>query len=202
MGSAVGVVLSAGASARFEGGDKLLAPFEGAALVSHAAETLARSVVDATVAVVPEAGQSVAVAVADRVDETVPNPDADAGMSRSIRLGVAATRERSADAAVFLPGDMPCVDPATVNRLVDTYAASADPIVIPTYEGRRGNPVLVGSACFDALGTLTGDVGARALFDTWPTRRVPVEDAGIHRDVDTVEELSRLRQSGCGATRS
>ncbi len=202
MAVVVGVVLAAGPATRFEGGHKLLATFDGEPLVRHAVKTLLGGELDATVTVVGHAGDAVASVLADLPVDVVSNPAYEEGMAASVRVGAAEARRREADAAVFLPGDMPCVDRATVTRLRTAFERHGAPIVIPEASGRRGNPVLFGAALFDELDTLSGDVGGRAVFERRSTRRVPVDDPGIHRDIDTRADLEELRQLGCGETRS
>ena len=64
---------------------------------------------------------------------------------------------------------------------------------MPVYRDGRGHPVLFGRACFDALATLRGDVGARAVLESLGERlaEVPV-DADAPLDVDTPDVLGRL----------
>lgn len=195
MGEVVGVLLAAGRGTRFEGGNKLLASVEGDAVVVRAARSLAAA--DHVLAILGHDADAVREALADHVDETTYNDDYDRGQSTSVRLGVDVVRDRGVDAAIFLPGDMPCVDGRTVDRLVETYRAGGDEVVVPTCDGRRGNPVLFDAVHFDALAAVTGDVGGRALFDSdaVSVRRLPVADPGVLRDVDTAADLAAVRQS-------
>lgn len=195
----VGVLLAAGTGSRFGDGQKLLADCAGEPLVRHAARTLRDAALDGVVAVLGHERERVAAALPDGVD-TVDNPDYADGQATSVARGARAAADRGAAAAVFALGDMPCVDPATVDALVAAYRrldreTGAD-IVVPTVEGRRGNPVLFGAAHFDALQDVAGDRGGRALFDEFPVERVPVDDPGIHRDVDTEADLRELAD-GC-----
>lgn len=201
MVTVFGVLLAAGRSTRFEGGNKLLATFEDEPLVRRAARTLSAARADPTVAVVGHESAAIQRAVVDLVDEVSHNPGVERGMSGSVRLGVAAARAKRSDGVLFLPGDMPCIAPETVDRLVVAFAADPTRVVIPEYDGRRGNPVIFPDESFDALESLRGDVGGRALFDGQRTQRIVVDDPGIHRDVDTEADLRALRQSGCGETR-
>jgi molybdenum cofactor cytidylyltransferase len=89
---------------------------------------------------------------------------------------------------------MPLVGAETIRRIVAEFApAFGKEICVPVRGGRRGHPVLFGRRFFPDLSTLTGDVGARALLDAFPTRivEVIVEDEGIHTDFDTGEDLGR-----------
>ncbi|UHQ98439.1 nucleotidyltransferase family protein (plasmid) [Natrinema zhouii] len=197
MSTVVGVLLAAGTGSRFEDGNKLLARFEDEAIVSHAARTLATAPLEHTIGIVGHDADRVRPVVSEFVDDTIDNDDYSHGQSRSVRLGARAARESDADAALFLPGDMPCVDPATVRAVVDGYSDGSEGIVAPTDGDRRGNPVLFDVRHFDSLTSVSGDTGGRALFESGDVRLVPVDDSGIATDVDTVADLRRLRHSGC-----
>ena len=66
-------------------------------------------------------------------------------------------------------------------------------MVYPVYEGKRGNPVLVGRRFFDELADLTGDQGARVLIDRYPhmIKEVLVNDRGTLIDIDDPLGLER-----------
>lgn len=195
------IVLAAGASARF-GGAKLLATLDGAPLVAGALLTAFLSPVRRVhVTVATEAVSKAVKATAERLAATdrlsiVPVEDAAEGMGASLRAAACALSDDAAGVIVFL-GDMPRVDPATVTRLAQALTSPRD-IVAPTWWGRRGHPVLFGASWFPALRALSGDEGARVLLENAGDRlrRIPVEDPGIHLDVDRPEDLARaLRTS-------
>ncbi|PSP76386.1 nucleotidyltransferase family protein [Halobacteriales archaeon QS_1_68_20] len=196
----LGVLLAAGTGSRFEAGNKLLADLGGDPVVVRSAETLveahAGGFLDDLVAVVGHEAERTAEALADLPFETVENPDYEAGQATSVARGVRVARERGADAAVFALGDLPCVDASTVEAVVAAWRDSDDGagIVVPTCDGRRGNPVLFDARHFDELLAVSSDTGGRELFDASPVERVPVDDPGIHRDVDTVGDLAELRE--------
>ena len=78
----------------------------------------------------------------------VHNPDYAQGLSTSLQAGLAAL-PANAGGAVVLLGDMPRVSAALIDRLVAAFEPAEDrAIVVPTANGRRGNPVLWGSAFF------------------------------------------------------
>jgi len=191
------VVLAAGQGARF-GGDKLLAALDGAPLVAHALATAFASPARRVFVTVGQDARlrAAAEATAARLDATgrlvlvtVENPMA--GMGASLAAGIAALPTDAEGAFVFL-GDMPRVDPATPARLVPALT-TPDMVVTPTFQGRRGHPVLFGAGWFAALRALRGDEGARALLESAGAclARVPLEDPGIHLDVDRPEDLTR-----------
>lgn len=189
----VGVLLAAGGSARFGAADKLLATLDGEPLVAHAARTLERSAVDAAVAVVDPGRNEMRDALEPFDVSVVANDRAAAPQSASVGTGVRWARSR-ADAAVFALGDMPAVRPETVDVLLSAHSAGVGTCLAAGFDGRRGNPVLFDAVHFDALADLQGDVGGRRVFlASDGAAIVETDDPGTLRDVDTPEDLERVR---------
>lgn len=193
----LGVLLAAGTGSRFEAGNKLLANLGGAPVVVGAARALVgahdEGHLDDLVAVLGHESDRTGQALAGLPLETVENPSYEAGQATSVARGTRVARDRDADAVVFGLGDVPCVSPETVRALVETWRERDAGIVVPTYQDRRGNPVLFDERHFDELLAVDGDSGGRELFADNPVERVAVDDPGIHLDVDTVEDLDALR---------
>jgi molybdenum cofactor cytidylyltransferase len=187
----VGVLLAAGLGSRFTGGNKLLAPADsqGEPVVRGAAQRLVDSPVADAVAVLGHDADRVEDALSAVDISTVYNPEFDAGQATSVAQGVSWAREEDADAALFALGDMPWVAQATYASLVERWRGTGATIVVPTYEGTRGNPVVLAAEQFDALAAVSGDVGGRELIAREPVERVAVDDPGIHRDVDRRTDL-------------
>jgi len=191
------IVLAAGAGARF-GGAKLLAPLNGAPLIAGALLTAFLAPVRRVfVAVGSEAVRKAVKATAERLVAAdrlvlVSVADPQEGMGASLRAAAQAIPDDTAGVFVLL-GDMPAIDPATPRRLAQAFDGPHD-IVAPTHLGRRGHPVLFGATWLPALRALSGDEGARALLESAGAQltRIPVEDPGIHLDVDRPEDLVRV----------
>lgn len=179
------MVLAAGAGTRFAGPThKLLAPLaDGRRLVDHA---IAAAVAAGIGPVYVVTG---AVDLDDLPDGTtvLANPRWADGIATSLAVAIGAARRDGHDAVVVGLGDQPAIDPDAW-RLV--AAATATPIAVATYDGRRGNPVRLAADAWPELPT-TGDEGARALFRRRPdlVTEVPCPGSGV--DVDTVEDLRR-----------
>jgi molybdenum cofactor cytidylyltransferase len=123
----------------------------------------------------------------------VVNEDYASGMASSLRAGLAAVNPES-DGALIVLGDQPLVRPETMDVIVEWYCGSDAEIVVPYYQGSRGNPVLLGRAVFDEAMALEGDVGCRAIFAQHADGmlRVDVSDPGILADVDSREDYEEL----------
>lgn len=190
------IVLAAGRGVRF-GGGKLLAGLDGAPLIAGALRTAFLSPVRRVfVALADPAVRAAVETTAERLKAAdrlvaVPVENADEGMGASLRAAASALPNDTAGVFVFL-GDMPAIDPATPALLARALESPHD-IVAPLHLGRRGHPVLFGATWLPALKALTGDEGARALLENAGARlaRLPVQDPGIHLDVDRPEDLAR-----------
>ena len=112
---------------------------------------------------------------------------ADDGMGATLAQGVAAMPDW--DAVVVMLADMPWVRSATLLALASNV--TRDSIVVPVYQGRRGNPVAFGRAHFPGLARCQGDQGARGLVRSHVQQvlEVRVDDPGVLRDIDRPDDL-------------
>ncbi|MFA5895665.1 MAG: NTP transferase domain-containing protein [Thermoplasmata archaeon] len=189
------IVLAAGISSRM-GELKPLLRLSGRPLLAHALESVRRSRVGHVVVVLG--------AEADRVRREIPldgatvvvNPEYADGMSTSLRVGLRSAPPDSEGYLIVL-GDQPFVSPSTMNALIERRRRDGAKILVPTFRGRRGNPVLVDRSLGAELERVRGDIGCRALFGHHPDElaEVPVEDPGILLDIDTPEQLARIREA-------
>lgn len=182
------ILLAAGLSTRFGGGDKLLHAWRGRPLLSWVVDTLGAVPLAVRVAVVGPADLTKRGFLEGAGVACVINPLPAEGMGSSIAIGTRALPEDLAGVFVVL-GDMPAITRDDFGRLITAF--ESDPVcrvVAPTYQGERGHPVLFSATCLPALRALRGDQGARALLQaTAATHLVAIEHAGVLRDFDTVE---------------
>ena len=89
-----------------------------------------------------------------------------------------------------------------IDRIIAAFAPEhgAD-IVVPVWQGRRGNPVLWGRALFGALCSLHGDGGGRGLLASHGDRATAVEaeGPGVLTDYDAPACLPASWQAAAGA---
>jgi CTP:molybdopterin cytidylyltransferase MocA len=156
------VVLAAGAGRRY-GGPKALVRLEGSLLVDRAADTLRDGGCDPVVVVLGAAADEVRAQGRLAGAVLVENGAWRSGMGSSLRAGLAALADTDRDAAVVLLVDMPGVSAEAVRRIAAHGARDA--LVMATYDGRRGHPVLLGRDHWGGVATLAQlDVGARAYL--------------------------------------
>jgi molybdenum cofactor cytidylyltransferase len=185
-----GIILGAGESSRFGSENKLLTPVDGTPVIRRVAGIALESPLDEVVTVLGHDADAVAEALGGLPVSTTYNGDYAAGQSSSLRCGIDLAHRSDWDAAVVLLGDMPFVNPTTIERLIEAYLSGAGSIVAPQCDGRRGNPVLFDRSLYERLCSVSGDRGGRELVATHPgTVRVHTDDRGVLRDVDTPRDL-------------
>jgi molybdenum cofactor cytidylyltransferase len=189
------IVLAAGQSRRMGGPNKLLADLDGKPLVRHVAEAALAARTGSVVVVTGHQRAEVERALGGLKLRFAHNPDYAEGLSTSVRRGLEALGPEVEGALVCL-GDMPLVSADLLDRLIDSFDPKQNAaIVVPTRQGKRGNPVLWARRFFDAMCDLKGDVGARHLIgeNRDAVAEVEIGDAAPLFDVDTPEMLARLR---------
>jgi molybdenum cofactor cytidylyltransferase len=122
------------------------------------------------------------------------NPMPERGPIGSIRVGIEAVLNHPVEAVLVWHVDRPHVAIATVEALLDRSRQGGEPIVVPSYQARRGHPVIFGRAVFEELLAVPDDQGARAVVRSDPSRVavVPVDDPAVTEDIDTPEAYMEL----------
>lgn len=214
----VAVVPAAGASRRM-GRPKLLLPAGGETVVGATVRPLVEGGADRICLVVgpltnPNGEDRDAGRLRDwalQHDFTVAvNPDPERGMLSSIlegitALGGAAHLAAAGEVLLVTPADLPGLRPSTVRAVLraraEADAALAVPVVTLRERAKKGHPLAIAPRLLPEVADLDLDVGLRQLLDRHPDDllRVPVDDPGCIRDVDTPEEYRRMQD---GPTRS
>lgn len=181
MTGTLGVLLGAGQSRRFGPEDKLLAPYAGRPLVTHAADAMRGAGCDALAAVVSSPR------VAALLLGFAPLPVAPGlPMSQSFAAALAHARAVGADRLLLCLGDMPGIDAVLLRRLIAREASAAC-----CCDGRRLPPACIVAADFAQAEALPqGDHGARALIATIPEARLIDIEPAFARDVDRTSDLT------------
>lgn len=189
----VGILLAAGFSRRFGASDKLLQTLaDGYPIALTAAKHLIEAI-PLTIAIVrpenkvlaqllQEAGLKVFFCGAQ---------DTEMADSLSVAIKLSADFSESKDGFMIALADMPYIDAQTIAAIAAKLAEGA-PIVVPTYQGKRGHPVGFSAKFRAKLETLKGDEGARSILKRYPEdiTFLACDDAGILADIDTPADLT------------
>ena len=184
------VVLAAGMSRRM-GTPKQLLRIGEETILAKTLENIRVSNAGEIILVLGHAADEIEKTVATQDLKIVINPDYQQGMGTSLRSGLAAV---SAEAALIVLADQPWVRAETLNRLIECHQERKPQIMIPTYKGFRGNPVLLDRSVFAEVQALNGDVGCRAIFGdhTEGILKLPVDDPGILLDIDSRNDFETM----------
>ena len=192
------VVLAAGLSSRYPGGNKLLQDLCGQPVICRTVSNIVASQVDKTCVVLGHQAVLVREAIQDLPVSVCTNTDFHDGMGSSLAVGVRQA-ETECDGIMICLGDMALVSPQTIDRLIAEHN-EASSIVVPVSSGRRGHPVVFGRDYVSSLMTLGGDRGANRILAEASDQitEVKVDSDEIFLDADTPEALDLLRQRlGC-----
>ena len=192
------IVLAAGQSRRMGRLNKLVQTLGSKPLVAYPVDAALASTAAEVVVVTGNEPERVEAALAGREVRIVHNPDFAQGLAGSLKAGIRALGD-DVDGAVICLGDMPRITGQHLDRLIATFDPEAQKsIVVPTVDGKRGNPVLWGRRHFQAILALAGDVGARALIgqNASEVAEVAMEDDAALVDIDTTAALDAIRGEG------
>jgi molybdenum cofactor cytidylyltransferase len=184
----VGLLLAAGSASRF-GSDKLQHALpHGVAIAVQAARHLKAEMARVVAVVRPDSPELAKALGADGCEIAVCENAAE-GMGASLACGVRAAGR--AQGYLVALADMPFIRTTTIAAVRDALAAGA-PLVAPYFHSRRGHPVAISGAYYEALIALKGDEGARRLVQENAARlvKIPVGDPGVIRDIDTPQDLA------------
>ncbi|NKB49851.1 MAG: NTP transferase domain-containing protein [Alphaproteobacteria bacterium] len=189
-----GVVLGGGQSRRMGVVNKLLVKVDGKPMIRHAVDNLKAAGASPIVVVTGHEAERVREILDDADVIFVHNEAYEQGLSTSLRTGIAAVPD-VCDGAVVALGDMPRLQPAHVARLIAAFSADTGrAICVPTWQGKRGNPVLWARRFFAEMAQVDGDVGAKHLIGAHADSVYEVEmpDSGVLIDVDSPEALADM----------
>jgi len=194
MSDVAAIVLAAGRGTRFGREPKLLARLGGKPLVRRVAEAAAISIADPVIVVTGHRANEIENSLEGLPIQVVRNTAFADGLSTSLKVGFGALPDK-VKAAVVLLGDMPLIEADLINILVNRWREMGEPAaLVPTLNGKRGNPVVLSRELDDMINGLSGDVGAGpALRGLTGVLEWPTTDPAILKDIDTADEIGKLQ---------
>lgn len=197
MNDVAAVILAAGRGTRFDAGPKLLTSLDGQPLIRHVVQAAIASIAKPVIVVAGHRSGEIAAAVEGLESRFVLNSLHEQGLSTSLKTGFSVLPDH-ARAVIVLLGDMPLIRPELIDGLVGAWHDKGEPAaLIPTMDGRRGNPVILSRSLEPEVMKLTGDTGAgpilRARLDVV---EYPINEKAIFQDVDTTDDFRKLSSEG------
>jgi molybdenum cofactor cytidylyltransferase len=187
--------LSAGQSRRM-GTPKALVDFRGKTFLAHLLEAAQHPKIGLHRVVLGAHDAEIRRALNLPNEIVVLNPDWQRGQLSSIQAAVRSLSADALDGILLCPVDHPLVTRSLVASLVDAFYSDANPpILVPTFRGRRGHPVIFARSLFPELLAAPAGEGARAVV--WAhaaeVAEVPTEEEGVVLNLDDPESLRRAR---------
>lgn len=193
MSSLALVLLAAGAGRRMRGGDKLLEQVNGVALLRHLAmQALGAALGPVAVTLRTDAPAREATLQGLALDRLAV-PDADTGMSASLRVAALWAQARAAKGLMICPADLPELTAQDFVTLAHAFTPDGPPLRATAQDGTPGHPVLFPARLLPEFAALTGDRGAQPILQRHPPRLVALRDRRATTDLDTPEDWAAWR---------
>jgi molybdenum cofactor cytidylyltransferase len=193
-----GVVLAAGQGTRFSAGYKLLVPLRDHSIIYRTLKAMLDSRLEPVLLVVGFEHENVLKAVDELRDhpklQIVPNDQWWTGQASSVRAAIEHL-PKDAPGVLFLPGDMPLMTSALIDRVAQRCFQSHR-LCFPVYQGQKGHPTAFPSGLFSLLAELEGDGGglslAREYWDEAEKVELPMGEEFTQLDLDTEADYAHL----------
>ena len=193
------ILLAAGQSKRMNGENKLIKEINGVPLINHAIENILGSAVDEIVIIVGFEKEIIEnIIKKNKKIKIIYNKDFKTGISSSIKIGLNNISNKSEDFFISL-GDMPNVNQNIYNKLIKAKykynkklkVEYKKEIIIPTYEGKEGNPILFSKFMKEKVMDIEGDFGAKKIIELNKKKvlNIPFKNRGIILDFDRREDF-------------
>lgn len=189
----VAVVLAAGESSRM-GRPKALLPIDGETFIERIVGAFRESGLERILVVLGFDAQEMRRRIERLPVEILVNENYREGQLSSLKAAVRRAQEdQNCQAILVHLVDHPYLSPAVVRRMLDGYAASKSPLVVPKYQGKRGHPVLFDRSLFGELLAAPPDQGAKAVVNAHRGEALEVDagDIGVTIDIDTPDDYRR-----------
>ncbi|GAB4526413.1 MAG: molybdenum cofactor cytidylyltransferase [Anaerolineae bacterium] len=188
------VVLAAGLSTRM-GEPKMLLPWGNKTIIEHILDQLINARLEHITVVTGHMAREIKDLVKPLGVDVVYNRGYKTGeMLSSLKAGLRALPDRLAATLIVL-GDQPRLQPKVLYQIMSTYAESSAEILIPSYEMRRGHPILINRRYWPEILNLPREGNLREVINAHSDQiqYVNVDTDSVLRDVDTPEDYSNER---------
>jgi molybdenum cofactor cytidylyltransferase len=191
------VILAAGESKRM-GSPKALLPYHDRTFLQHLLDITVHPKIGKQTIVLGAGSEEIIERTGIDRAMTVVNPDWANGQLSSIQAAIRSLELDSTDGVLLCLVDQPLITSALVNEILDAFYRTGKSIVLPTYEGRRGHPVIFSSKLFAELLAAPLETGARAVVWKHPkeVEEVPTEEEGAVLNLN--DPATFLRATGAG----
>jgi len=186
------ILLAAGQSKRMNGENKLTKEIQGIPLIKLSVKNILASSIDELIVVLGHQKEIIEKLV-DRNEKIkfIFNKNFESGMASSIKTGLNNLSEKT-EAFFICLGDMPMVSPDIYNQLIKSKDNKE--IIVPTYKGQQGNPILFDKSMKEKVLDIKGDGGAKKILELNKAKilNLEINDQSIAKGFNTQDDFSSL----------
>lgn len=192
MAKVSAIVLAAGLSRRMGKDNKMSLLFQGKPIVHHVIDQLKDS--DAYELIIVTSEVSIGLFPERKV---VLNERYESGMTSSIQVGLRAASPETEGYMICL-GDQPLIKTDHYNQIIRAFEenlkSNPNAIVIPSFEGQNGNPVIFSTSYFKAILTHPESEGCKKIVQQNRSHlyRVELASNSILKDIDTPSDYEQI----------
>jgi len=186
------ILLAAGQSKRMNGENKLTKEIQGIPLIKLSVKNILASPINELIIVLGHKKEIIEQLIEKNEKiKCVFNENFESGMASSIKTGLNNLSEKTQTFFICL-GDMPMVSPDVYKQLIKSKDKKE--IIIPTYKGQQGNPVLFDKSMKEKIMNITGDIGAKKILDLNKNKilNLEINDQNIIKGFNTQDDFSSL----------
>ncbi|PAB59309.1 molybdenum cofactor cytidylyltransferase [Anaeromicrobium sediminis] len=185
------VILASGKSTRM-GKNKLLLPFKEHTIIEEVIDNSLKSNSDEIILVYKD--RTIGEIGKNKGIKTIYNSEYEKGQSTSVKKGLGEVSPNS-QGILFVLGDMPLIHEEIMNKIINTFKNTKKTIIVPLYNGKRGNPVLFHRKWKNNIMDISGDHGPRKLIMENPNEieYVHIYDCKFNLDVDSKGDYERVK---------
>ena len=185
------ILLAAGQSERMNGENKLTKKIQDIPLIKHSVKNILSSSIDELIVVLGYQKEIIEKLIGkNKKIKIVFNKNFENGMASSIKTGLLHSSEKS-EAFFICLGDMPLVNHNIYNQLIKSKDNKE--IIVPTYRGQQGNPVLFSKSMKKKLIiTIQGDIGAKKVLELNKNKLLNIEtnDENVIKNFNTQDSFN------------
>jgi molybdenum cofactor cytidylyltransferase len=191
------VILAAGESKRM-GSPKALLLYNDRTFLEHLLDITCHPKIGSQVIVLGAGAEGISKRVGLNPEQTVVNLDWQSGQISSIKAALKSIGTKATDGVLLCLVDHPLITSALVGELVESFYSTGKSIVLPTFHGQRGHPVIFSSKLFSELLDAPEETGARSVV--WKHAKevceVPTAEEGIVLNLNDPETFRSATNRG------
>lgn len=180
------------------GRPKALLPYREGTFLEHLIEVTRDPRIGITRVVLGAGAEEIRTAAKIESSMIVLNAHWQLGQLSSVCEGIKSLDGLETDGIILCPVDHPLVSARLITDLVGRFYSEGKPIVLPTFKGRRGHPVIFSSALYPELLAAPADQGARGVV--WAhaadVLEAPTDEEGIVLNINDPEILRKAIGEG------